>query len=338
MKRISEQKTSNVVALLNEGLSVRSIAARMGVSKSTVSRIRRSVSHGNEMPRGGRPALLTVREKRLVVRKITSGECDTATDAKKVLAEMCNTDVHANTVRNALKEAGLKGSVKYKKPFLSARHMKARFEFATKYKHWTVHDWRRVVWSDETKVNRFGSDGRKWCWKKPGSAIKSHHVQPTVKFGGGSIMVWGCMTAQGTGYACKIEGRMDSELYVNILNDELLRSLNYYGLSKDDVIFQQDNDPKHTSRLARNWFSDNRVELLDWPAQSPDMNPIEHLWDRMKRRLSGYNTIPSSMHELWERVEAEWNSITVEECLKLIDSMPSRVEAVLKANGGYTKY
>ena len=78
--------------------------------------------------------------------------------------------------------------------------------------------------------------------------------------------------------------------------------------------------------------------MLDWPAQSPDLNPIEHLWNHLKRRLNQYETVPRSMHELWERVEKELNEINSTFCLKLIESMPRRVAAVLKAKGGYTKY
>ena len=92
-------------------------------------------------------------------------------------------------------------------------------DFAVRYQHWTVDDWKRVIWPDETKVNRIGSDGRKWTWKKPGSALTDRHVEGTLKFGGGSLMMWGCMTAQGVGYACRIDGKMNAELYVNILED-----------------------------------------------------------------------------------------------------------------------
>ena len=78
--------------------------------------------------------------------------------------------------------------------------------------------------------------------------------------------------------------------------------------------------------------------MLDWPAQSPDLNPIEHLWNHLKRRLNHYETVPRGMHELWEHVEKELNEIKSTFCLKLIASMPRRVAAVLKAKGGYTKY
>ena len=87
-------------------------------------------------------------------------------------------------------------------------------------------------------------------WKKPGSELKEQHVSGTVKFGSGSPMVWGGMTPQGVGYMCKIDGRMDAELYTSILQDDLLATVDYYGLEREELIFQQDNDPKHTSRLA----------------------------------------------------------------------------------------
>ena len=151
-------------------------------------------------------------------------------------------------------------------------------------------------------------------------------------------MLWGCMTMQGIGYACRIDERMDAELYTKILDDEFLSTLEYYGISHSNVIFQQDNNPKHTSRLATNWFASKDIEVLQWPPQSPDLNPIEHLWQHLKRKLSSYETEPVSITDLWNRVETEWNLIPQQVCLNLIESMPRRVAAVLKSKGGHTKY
>ena len=228
--------------------------------------------------------------------------------------------------------------MKAKKPLLSKQHVKQHYEFAVKYQHWTEEDWFRVIFSDETKINHLGSDGRVWVWKKPGAGLTQQHVSGTVKFGGGSLMVWGCMTAHGVGYMCRIDGRMDGELYREIMEDHLFQTVDYYGMDRERFVFQQDNDPKHTSRVAQGWFMENQVEVLDWPAQSPDLNPIEHLWWHLKKRLGTYPQDPKSILELWERVEAEWEKIPKEVCLDLIKSMPRRVAAVLKAKGGYTKY
>jgi hypothetical protein len=102
--------------------------------------------------------------------------------------------------------------------------------------------------------------------------------------------------------------------------------------------FQQDNDFKHTSRKATKWFEDNDIQVLSWPAQSPDLNPIEHLWEHLKRQLRKYDNPPRGAHELWDRLVDEWNEIAPEVCQNLIESMPRRIEAVIKANGDHTKY
>ena len=151
-------------------------------------------------------------------------------------------------------------------------------------------------------------------------------------------MVWGCMTHLGPGYMCKVEGTMDQHLYKSILEDELVRTLEYYGMEADRVMFQQDNDPKHRAKSVQDWLSDQAFAVLEWPPQSPDLNPIEHLWAHLKRELNRYDSPPKGMLELWERVQAEWDKIDRITCIALIDSMPRRIFAVLKAKGKWTKY
>ena len=159
-----------------------------------------------------------------------------------------------------------------------------------------------------------------------------------MKFGGGSLMFWGCMTARGIGYGCRIDGRMNAKIYAGILNDYLLPTMKYYKLNKHTTIFQQDNDSKHTSHTARKWFETNKIDVLVWPPQSPDLNPIENLWQHLKKKLAEYETEPHGILELWERVEVEWDKIPVDICIKLVESMPSRIAEVLKVKGGYTRY
>ena len=151
-------------------------------------------------------------------------------------------------------------------------------------------------------------------------------------------MVWGCIGWIGVGVLSEVEGKMDAEQYVAILEEGLLQSMEDSGIPADEVIFQKDNDPKHTSRRAKIWFEEQDIRLLDWPAQSPDLNPIEYTWGHLKKCFSGYERAPTWVHQLWDRVVVEWGKISVEECQKWIESMPRRIQVVIKAKGGHTKY
>ena len=156
----------------------------------------------------------------------------------------------------------MKAVVKKKTPLLTKKYQRERLDFALTHQYWTVEDWKKVVWSDETKINRLESDGRKWAWKKGEEGLTDRLVEGTLKFGGGLLMMWGCILWEGIGYYCKIDGKMDGDLYISILEDELQNSLEYYGKTTDDIIFQQDNDPKHTCKKAKVWFQNNDFSVL----------------------------------------------------------------------------
>src|SRR4030081_2073260 len=94
-------------------------------------------------------------------------------------------------------------------------------DFAVSHKGWTVEDWNSLIWSDETKINCLGSDGWKQVWKKAGEGLPYREVTRTKRFGGGSLMMWGCMMWEGVGFECKIDGGMDGDLYAQILEDDL---------------------------------------------------------------------------------------------------------------------
>lgn len=198
--------------------------------------------------------------------------------------------------------------------------------FAQSYKDWTIDDWKSIIWSDESKINRLGSDGRRYCWLKA-IGVSSSLIQSTLKFGGGSIMVWGCMTWAGAGKMTIIHGIMDSKMYIEILKENLLPTMDALRAfsSIENMIFQQDGDPKHTSGYSKDWFRRTGVKTLPWPAQSPDLNPIEHLWGLLKRRLGQYPSPPNGQQELAIRVAKEWDKITPADCQKLIESMPRRL-------------
>ena len=338
MQPLSTAQCNYILSLLDSGHSACQISSSTGLYHSTISRLRRKHHPYLQKHTGGCPSKLSEADTRYAQHLITSKKAENASQITQILKEITNQSLTSQTTHNHIKKARMKSAVKTKKPLLTKIHRKERLDFALAHQDWTVEDWKTVVWSDETKINRLGSDGRIWVWKKPGEALSDRLVKETKKFGGGSLMMWGCMLWEGVGYGCKIDGKMDGELYTKILQDELQESLAHYGKDPSSVFFQQDNDPKHKSKKASTWLEDHGYKVLSWPSQSPDLNPIEHLWTHLKRRLGEYERAPSGILELWERVQVEWEKIESEVCQNLIESMPRRVAAVIKAKGGHTKY
>jgi hypothetical protein len=308
------------------------------VGRSTINRLHDKHCSNLPKPSGSRAQLLSSSDIWHANRLISSGRADNAVQVTCILQDITNHPLSVQTTCNHLKKAGLKTRVKKQKPLLTGRHRRDRYDFAIAHRNWTVEDWKCVVWSYETKINHLGSNGRKWVWVRKGEGLSDRTVQGKEKFGGGCLMMWGWMLWEGAGMACQIDGIIDGDLYIKILDDELGKSLEYYSKTTEDIIFQQDNDCKYTSKKVKKWLGEHDYEVMLWPSKFADLNAIEHLWCLLKRKLKSYPEEPKGIEKLWERVQEQWDNIDNSECQKLIECMPRRVEAVMRARGGYTKY
>ena len=251
MKKLSNKKIEQILSLLDNGLSTRDIASRLEISHTTVSKSRKSRRPDGIKPLSGRPQRLNPSQDRFIARSMESGRLPSARQAAHAISETINQAVSERTIRRSLNRSGLRAYVRRKKPFLSLAHRRQRLAFAKRHPHWTNDQWKQVIWSDETKINYFGSDGRPLSWKRKRSDHKGDQIRPTMKFGGGSLMFWGCFTARGFGLACRIHGNLDSELFIAILEDEFLGTLDLYKIKRQDIFFQHDNDPKHKSKKVQ---------------------------------------------------------------------------------------
>ncbi len=220
------------------------------------------------------------------------------------------------------------------KPLLNQRQRQKHLTWAVEKKNWTVAQWSKVLFSDESKFCiSFGNQGPR-VWRKSGEAQNPCCLKSSVKFPQ-SVMIWAAMSSAGVGPLCFLKSTVNAAIYQEILEHFMLPSADkLYGDA--DFIFQQDLAPAHTAKGTKSWFNDHGVTVLDWPANSPDLNPIENLWGIVKRKMR--DTRPNNADDLKAAIKETWASIPPQQCHKLITSMPRRIEAVIKAKGAPTKY
>lgn len=289
---------------------------------------------GNLIGRG-RKRKTTVHTDRLIQRKIKVDRRKAAVSVKAEVEKELNINVSESTVRRRAHEVGLYGRVARKKPYVNKTNRHKRVEYAKFYREKPLGFWDRVLWSDESKFNIFGSDGKVMVWRSPKEEFDPKCTVPTVKHGGGNVKCWGCFSSSGVGELVFIDGNMTGEAYREILEKNLSKSVENLGLS-NDWVFQHDNDPKHRSAIVTNWLNRNRVERLSWPSFSPDLNPIEHLWDEVERRLKKKQ--PKNQNELRSHLTEIWHGIELPVLKKLVDSVPSRLNEVIRVRGYPTRY
>uniref|UniRef100_A0A3B4UQ54 Tc1-like transposase DDE domain-containing protein n=1 Tax=Seriola dumerili TaxID=41447 RepID=A0A3B4UQ54_SERDU len=212
------------------------------------------------------------------------------------------------------------------------RHTKARLAFANDHLDKEEDFWSSVLWSDETKIELFGHNDVSFIWRRKGEAFNPKNTIPTVKHGGGNIMLWGCFSANAPGSLITVNSTMKKEQYIKMLNNNIRQSAEKLGFGHQWT-FQHNNDPKHTAKVVKKWLADKNINVLQWPSQSPDLNPIENLWRELKIRVMARR--PSNLKELELIAKDEWAKIPVETCKKLVSNYRKRLIAVI-ANKGFS--
>jgi hypothetical protein len=241
-------------------------------------------------------------------------------------------------MRRFLENNGLKGYRIRKVPLLTKRHIQSRNTWSQSLLNWGVEEWSRVIFSDESKFHVIGSDGVQYCRRHEGDALLPQFTQKMVKHGGGKVIVWGCITYNGVGRLERINGIMDRHYYVDILRRSMFGTLDDFKIAKTDFVFQHDNDPKHKSKYTTRFLDSNAILVLPWPPNSPDMSPIENVWDTLDRKVHSRKDKATNTEELWKMIQEEWYGLDLEYIQNLYKSMRRRVDALLSAKGGPTKY
>lgn len=337
---LSAEIVASIVALIQDGRSQVYVASRYGVSRSTVQRVyARFIETGayTRRPGTGPQRRTTRRDDRFIVSSILRNRHATAVEIRSDLQHVRNINVSERTIRRRLNEANLGNRRPATGPELSRAHRVARLRFAREHHHWNANDWGTVLFTDESRFCLRSPDGRGRVWRRSGERYAECTFSPRVSFQGGSVMVWAGISSQArTELYIVPRGSLTADRYINeILQDYVVPYAPFIG---ENFTLMQDNARPHAAHIVREYLNEVGISQMAWPARSPDLNPIEHLWDRLGRNIRSRIPAPLTLDQLRVALLEEWEAIPQNEVSNLINSMPRRTNAVIQARGGNTRY
>ncbi len=315
-REMSQDLRKKIISLHKKGEGYKKISKTLIISQNTVAKVVQTFKKDGtatiSQRRPGRPRKLTPRQERLLIRRVEENRHASSLQLSKEVERQTGVTISHDTIRPTLQRNGMHGWRPRKKPLLKPRHNKAHQEFVRAHADKDEDYWDSILWSDETKINVFGTDGFKTVWRRKGEEYKEKCLVPTVKHGGGSVLMWGCMSAAGVGELHFIDGIMNSQMYCSILKEKMLPSLRALGcraFSNMTMILNTHLRPllDFWRRTGCKWLS-GQVCLLIWTqsntywetnwASLSFQHPISkrgHSW-RMEKDRSGKMSPTCSFH------------------------------------------
>lgn len=341
---VHDSATKNqLIRAVKAGKSITQAAELIDMPTSTARKIVQKfckTGTTSNQPRSGRPQKLTDTAKRALVRNVVK-------ERRKPFCELANTAADAisdATVRSVLAGAGYHWRVAKMVPYLSKDQRKARLRWARMYRAWKEEEWGQIF-SDESYIYLGNNHGHIFVTRRADEVMEDNCLVPSFKQSSVRIMVWECIISSHKGPLITLEypggkgGGMNLPRYqTQALEGGLLDFYAFMKALKGSVLFQQDNTSSHKSKSTKKWLTRHHIPLLFHPPSSPDLNPIEPAWHELKTRLRALPHPPNIVDALKHAVQQAWNELLLDDIEKHIRGMLDRVNAVLEAKGGHTRF
>lgn len=358
MPNMTIEERNIAIGMLAGGCGVVEVAAHFHRACSTIRRLHQkynTTATTKDKPRSGRPKILSDHQKKIIWRKVRAEPKIEYKDLIEV-ATMRLPDgtllrpPSKSTVYRMLRRLNITKFRCKKRPKLTPEHAYKRRQFAHRYRHFP---WRRrtVKFSDECSIQKSSHTEQEWCFRYPEEKWKARMITEVSTGQIRQQMVWAAIWLDNCGRGRRSplvimekdpnapRGGYSSQSYIQVLEKGLLPHW------RNSQLFMQDNARINTSAAVRTFLENHQITTLDWPAYSPDLNPIEHLWWQLKRRMNKfypqYNNY-SYTQEQWdgfcEALKDCWRKIPSRYIEALIGSMPHRLAACRASRGWQTKY
>lgn len=294
----------------------------------------------SNLPRSGRPAILSPRGQRRFGRRALKE------DSKSIqeLANDFSPKISRVTAQRVLKARGIYRFRRKRVPYLSEGARKSRLQFAYDNRSKTQEHWGRIFFTDETYVFVSGKQTSDFVTRRRGEGYRRGKTRPTFTQPRTGVMVWACVALGRKGPITVLDfpggkgGGMNASRYQEqVLERVFLPYIVSLGPEGLHYAFQQDNAPGHKAKSTKDWFNHHGISLFSHPPSSPDLNPIELVWNLLRIELEKRQHIPTSKHELIQAIYEAWEQISQADIDACILKMHDKVEAVITASGGNIK-
>jgi transposase-like protein len=316
-------------------MTIREFAQRMQISARTVQKWWNQYLNEGTVKRkvgSGRPRKTTVRQEASLILKVKRNRFKPLTKLGQEWIQEHQLNCSLRTARRIALKAGYRACYPAIRIPLRYHHRNARLQWARDHLQWN-DEWRSILWTDESRFALDFHDGRIRVRRLKNERYADCCILEHDRYGGGSLMVWAGIWWNDRTEIVIIRGTMTAVRYLN----EIVRPHILPTAQQNNLKLQQDNAKPHTAQIVKAELA--VIEVLRWPARSPDMSPIEHLWDEVGRCLRDNYVLPAAnVAQLADRIQHEWNSIPQETVQHLIQDMPQRLAECIDKRGGHTSY